>query len=143
MATLKYKNGTTWAELSILDLVYPVGSVYISYKSTSPVTLFGGAWSQVTNRVIRGAAGTGTGGNDSLTLTTANLPAHTHTVGIKRTSQELATVGLVATNPSFAGRVLIEGSPSGVTFTSSSVGSASSISRLPAYQNLYIWYRTA
>ena len=28
----------------ILDLVYPVGSIYMSEKNTSPETLFGGTW---------------------------------------------------------------------------------------------------
>lgn len=32
---------------SLLDLTYPVGSVYISTNSTSPASLFGGTWSQI------------------------------------------------------------------------------------------------
>lgn len=29
---------------SLIDLVYPVGSFYMSSSSTSPATLFGGTW---------------------------------------------------------------------------------------------------
>ena len=35
----------TWTTL--LDAVYPVGSVYISYNTTSPATLFGGTWNNI------------------------------------------------------------------------------------------------
>lgn len=123
--------------------IYPVGALYISYTSTSPASLFGGSWTQITGRFLRAANDANTGGADTVTLTTAQMPSHTHTVGIKKSSQELATVGLVSTNPSFAGRVLIEGSPSGVTYTSSSTGSGNSHSNTPAYQDVYVWRRTA
>ena len=33
----------------LLDLVYPVGSIYLSVNSTSPSTLFGGTWEQITH----------------------------------------------------------------------------------------------
>ena len=63
--------------------VYPVGSIYISYNSTNPGNLFGGTWENYGNgRVLKGInSGTAgqTGGSDTVTLTTANLPAHTHT----------------------------------------------------------------
>ena len=63
--------------------VYPVGSIYISYNSTNPSSLFGGTWENYgSGRVLRGInSGTAgaTGGSDTVTLTTANLPAHTHT----------------------------------------------------------------
>ena len=63
--------------------VYPVGSIYISYNSTNPSSLFGGTWENYGNgRVLKGinsgTAGT-TGGSDTVTLKEANLPAHTHT----------------------------------------------------------------
>ena len=29
---------------SLLDIIYPVGSIYMSVKSTNPGTLFGGTW---------------------------------------------------------------------------------------------------
>ncbi len=68
---------------SFLLKVYPVGSIYISYNSTNPGTLFGGTWENYGNgRVLKGinsgTAGT-TGGSSTVTLSTSNLPAHTHT----------------------------------------------------------------
>lgn len=29
---------------SIVDMIYPVGSIYMSMNNTSPETLFGGTW---------------------------------------------------------------------------------------------------
>ena len=68
---------------SFLLKVYPVGSIYISYNNTNPGTLFGGTWEiigdgRVLKGISSGTAGT-TGGSSTVTLSTANLPAHTHT----------------------------------------------------------------
>ena len=67
----------------ILNQAYPINSVYISYSNTNPGTLFGGTWEIIGDgRVLKGiksgTAGT-TGGSSTVTLSTANLPAHTHT----------------------------------------------------------------
>lgn len=64
---------------------YPVGSYYMSSNSTSPAVLFGGTWTQITNRFIF-AAGSGysvnsTGGSATKTLVTDNIPSHTHSCG--------------------------------------------------------------
>ena len=74
VGTIKYKNGSTW-----VDILHPVGSFYFSTKSTSPSSLFGGTWVQITNAVLRGAAGVGYGGSDTHTLTINEMPSHTHT----------------------------------------------------------------
>lgn len=35
------------AEDNTLDLVYPVGAIYLSVDATSPASLFGGTWEQI------------------------------------------------------------------------------------------------
>lgn len=64
---------------------YPVGAYYISSSSTSPATLFGGTWTQITNRFILAAGSSysvgSTGGSATKTLTTDNLPSHSHSCG--------------------------------------------------------------
>ena len=67
---------------TIMSLVYPVGSVYISSKDTDPATLFGGKWKRIKDKFIMAAgdaykAGT-TGGVASVTLANDNLPTHSH-----------------------------------------------------------------
>ena len=37
-------NGNWGNWKSLLDMIYPVGSIYLSWNSTSPATLFGGTW---------------------------------------------------------------------------------------------------
>ena len=43
-------------------LAYPVGSIYMSYNSTSPASRFGGTWTAITGRFLYANAGNGTGG---------------------------------------------------------------------------------
>ena len=68
---------------SILNLTYPVGSIYMSVNSTNPGTLFGGTWVQLQNRFLLGAGSSysngATGGSATVTLNVNQIPAHTHT----------------------------------------------------------------
>ena len=66
----------TWVNL--MDIIYPVGSVYSSYTSTSPASRFGGSWTAITGAFPYYNAGTGTGGSNSHTLTIAEMPSHNH-----------------------------------------------------------------
>lgn len=73
----------------------PLGFVYISVNSTSPATLFGGTWTQISDRflycVTSGATNTGgansvsytpagsvSGTVGSHTLTVSEIPSHSH-----------------------------------------------------------------
>lgn len=42
----------------IFDLIYPVGSYYMSSDSANPSTKFGGTWEQITDRMIMAAGST-------------------------------------------------------------------------------------
>lgn len=66
---------------SVFDLIYPVGSIYMSVNSTDPGTLFGGTWVQIQDTFLL-AAGTNhaagsTGGSEN-----AVVPYHRHSVSI-------------------------------------------------------------
>ena len=75
--------------------VYPVGSIYISYNSTNPSSLFGGTWENYgSGRVLKGInSGTAgqTGGSDAATLKISNLPAHTHDISHTHTTTKTTT----------------------------------------------------
>ena len=65
----------------LLDLFYPVGSIYTSTKNTNPAATLGGTWTQIKDRFLLCAgdsysAGT-TGGSATHTHTSA---AHTHEI---------------------------------------------------------------
>jgi hypothetical protein len=61
----------------IVDLIYPVGSIYVAYDNTSPATRFGGTWTQITDRFLYCANSAGTTGG-SKKISVANLPSHNH-----------------------------------------------------------------
>ena len=71
------------AVLQVLQAVYPVGSIYCSYGTISPDILFGfGQWTKIEGRFLLGANSTyrlgSTGGEATVVLTVAQLPAHSH-----------------------------------------------------------------
>lgn len=124
---------------SLLD-AYPVGSVYISYVSTSPASLFGGTWTAITGVFPYFNAGTGTGGSNTHTLTVAEMPAHTHSVSNSNWS--------TTSGDSSSGKYIVCTSEKKTvstvpSLTSGSAGSGSSHNNMPAYQTFYAWRRTA
>lgn len=74
-------------KLAIRNIVYPVGSIYSSFKNVSPATFFGGTWTRLNGAFLFAADGThtvdetattATGGEENVTLGLANMPAHNH-----------------------------------------------------------------
>lgn len=67
---------------ALVNKIYPVGSLYMSAKATSPASLFGGAWEQIKDRFILAAGDTyaaGTsGGEANHTLSISEMPEHNH-----------------------------------------------------------------
>lgn len=65
--------------------VMPVGSIYLSLTTDNPTNLFGGTWERIKDTFLLAAGDTyalgETGGASTVTLSTANMPAHTHTRG--------------------------------------------------------------
>lgn len=77
----------------LLNIIYPVGSIYLSTSSTNPSNLFGGTWEQIKDKFLLSAGSTYTAGNTggstthyhtnsdtkSTTLSVSQIPGHTHT----------------------------------------------------------------
>ena len=66
---------------TLVDLIYPVGSVYISFNNKAdPSMLFGGTWERIRNRFLWAATENGvmgeTGGEESHALTVSEMPSH-------------------------------------------------------------------
>ena len=67
----------------LMQLIYPIGSLYWSSKDTNPATLFGGTWVQIKDKFILACGDTyingATGGSSTVNLTIEQIPSHTHT----------------------------------------------------------------
>lgn len=68
---------------SIIDIVYPIGSIYMSVNAADPSTLFSGtSWEKLEGRFLLGSSSTyrpgSTGGEATHTLTQNEMPKHTH-----------------------------------------------------------------
>ena len=139
----------------LLDSIYPVGSIYMSVSSTSPATLFGGTWSQLTDRFLLGAGSTYTAGNTggaaTVTLTTSQMPAHTH--GTNNSSYYFSTAKALSTDSVGRRTVGSGGSNYATTATTledlseasatGSTGGGGSHNNMPPYLVVYMWKRTA
>lgn len=64
----------------LLDLIYPVGSIYMSVNAADPGTLIGGTWERIKDRFLLSAGDTYAAGSTGGSAK-ATLPSHTHTLG--------------------------------------------------------------
>ena len=123
-----------------VDLIYPVGSIYMSVNATNPSALFGGTWEQVKDVFLLAAgdshAAGRTGGEETHTLTAAELPDHTHT--FKYTGQSVTTgVNAIRLNQAASNQ-----------YNEYSGGQSSNCkgqahNNMPPYLAVYVWKRTA
>jgi hypothetical protein len=63
---------------NVIDELFGVGYVWISYTDRSPASLIGGIWTPITGRFPYFNAGSDTGGSNTHTLTEAEMPSHSH-----------------------------------------------------------------
>ena len=169
--TILISNGASAAP-SFAAPAWPVGSIFVSVVATNPNTLLGyGTWAAFgTGRMLVGidAAQTEfdtvkeTGGAKTVTLTSAEMPAHTHTqdahghtqdahshvltelrdattggatTAIAVTSDTSSTLGTKTTGSSTA-------TNQNTTPTNQNTGSGGAHANLPPYIVVYIWERT-
>lgn len=75
---------------SIIDIVYPVGSIYMSVNAADPSKLFSGtAWEKLEGRFLLGSSSTyangATGGEATHALTIDEMPEHRHSIAFPNT----------------------------------------------------------
>lgn len=81
----KTVNTLTEKFASIIDIVYPVGSIYMSVNAADPSKLFSGtSWEKLEGRFLLGSSSTyangATGGEETHALTTDEMPEHRHSI---------------------------------------------------------------
>lgn len=116
-------NGIISVE-SIIDILYPVNSIYMSYDSIDPHDKFHvGAWQQIGEGTALISAGTNyTAGSpygaNTKTITANNLPEHTHSLSDHSHSiSDTGTDGRV-----YFGPMVLEGTSAGVDLTIEKTG---------------------
>lgn len=147
--TLKINN------TNIFDLIYPVGSIYMSVNETNPEILFGGTWKKIRNRFLLGSSSSypagSTGGEATHTLTEAEMPSH----------EGHLSAGFVGTVPQGKGnykgflnldKMTAYGdvgrgwnvyAGNEMHPASEAVGGGQAHNNMPPYLSVYIWKRTA
>lgn len=123
----------------LLDMVYPIGAIYMSVNSTSPATLFGGTWEQLKDRFLLGAGDTytngSTGGEATHTLTVNEMPSHDHPI----------TCTYQTTGSPSASSTSIQGTNNYLASYSKTDarGGGQAHNNMPPYLVVYMWQRTA
>ncbi len=125
----------------IVDIIYPVGSIYMSINATNPGTLFGGTWEQIKDKFLLACGDTytngSTGGEATHTLTINEMPNHNHGLGIS-TGGSIAGSGInysytpnkYRTYPDTIGEMILK------------TGGGQAHNNMPPYLTIYVWKRT-
>lgn len=69
--------------VNLLDIIYPVNSVYITTSSISPATLIGGTWTQIEGGACIAAYSSDSGYVGSKKITINQMPSHQHGITSK------------------------------------------------------------
>ena len=147
----------------IVELLYPIGSIYMAVNDISPATIFGGTWERIKDRFLLSAgdsyANGSTGGEATHTLTSDEMPAHGHSIassgahkhtyqGYLQTSVSNSTTYLSISRKKISGDP--EDTPASMvnnsgahTHTAGNTGGGAAHNNMPPYLAVYMWKRTA
>ena len=136
-SSILYEGGRTLADL--LDLVYPIGSIYMNTNNVNPQSIFGGVWQKIEGRFLLGSGGGYTlgslGGEVTHTLTVSEMPKHKPSILLN--TQDSYTTGsaanwqVVTNGRYYAGDMFLE------------IGGSQAHNNMPPYLVVNIWKRTA
>ena len=146
-------NAGTFGGMTVgqfVDMIYPVGSIYMSANATSPETLFGGTWESVGGRFLLGAdvtyAAGSTGGEATHTLTVSEMPTHRH--NSVKVAENYLTAWAAENSGNSSGFELsslfkqnLEDSLN--KFAGDYSGGGAAHNNMPPYLSVYMWQRTA
>lgn len=136
-AELYIKNGSSWVNYNLLN-AYPVGAIYSSANSTSPASLFGGNWTQITNAALRGATWVGYSGSDTHALSVNEMPEHNHQSHVAFTADLGHSAYGLTPASGFQGYVAVAGYPNQMTVIDPNGGGGSTHQRATLLQLLYV-----
>lgn len=132
---------------AILNMVYPIGSIYISVNSANPNTLFGGAWEAIEERFLLASgtnytAGT-TGGEATHTLTVAEMPKHYHNIAYYKSTWTETVSNKTNTTQygAYTNTKVRYASDDYNNNGGTSVGESRAHNNMPPYLVVYMWKR--
>lgn len=144
--------------VNLLDIVYPVGSIYHSMNATSPADSVGGTWTKIKTFLYGADSANQAGGEATHTLTVNEMPHHNHIPSSFNGSipgsetweycfHVLNFDSGGGTQPSGRyGAIPIGANNNVVRFCSNKdaqAGGGAAHNNLPPYTTCFIWYRTA
>lgn len=131
-------DAVPWGRVNF-DLVYPVGSLYLTVSAADPAELFGGTWQQLRDVFLLAAGGSyelgQTGGEAEHVLTAAEMPSHRHTTHGVPT--QLYSGGYAAMR---SAEMSQQSSTTGCT---NYTGGGGAHNNMPPYLAVNVWQRTA
>lgn len=151
---------------TLINYLYPIGSVYFSATNTNPSSRFKNTiWEQITQGQFIVSVGTGVDENSntktfnplenkgsySKTLDTSNLPSHSHYVSsdsvvVANSANALTSGNVLAVGGavSLDQAYMLKGSTGNATIgKTSSIGGGAPIAITPPSFGLYVWKRTS
>ena len=147
-------NGNIPAERlsNVLDIIYPVGSIYMNYSnSSSPASKLGGTWTRIYNKFLIGAGSSYTigseGGEVTHLLTVNEMPSHTHpikrndtweTAGFTIIDLKSGSKWGVGPNKTYTGDAGV-----GPYGNIGNTGGDTPHNNMPPYRAVWMWRRTA
>ena len=129
---------------ALINLIYPIGSIYLSVNSTSPQQLFGGEWEQIKDKFLLSAGDTYSGGSEggeaAHTLTVEEMPSHNHSLSdpIDKNSIKL---GSMTGDANWA--LTKRATSYDYNLTTNNTGGGAAHNNMPPYIAVYVWKRTA
>ena len=136
--------GMTIGGKTLLNLIYPVGSIYMSVSSTSPATFLGGTWERIQDKFLLAAGSSYVAGATGGSAT--NSHSHFQTVGSDGTASYFTKAGQtytsrVVTVPGT--HIVTSGNYSDSKTLREDSTYDANISIMPPYLAVYVWKRTA
>lgn len=142
------KSAGAVVQAPMVDMFYPVGSVYLTLNATNPSRLFGGTWEQIKGRFLLGAGDSytagATGGEATHTLSVNEMPSHAHNFDnyflgyskfeYRTGTDEYRTPMYNQSNPN---------DKTGEAIYTNSTGGGAAHNNMPPYLSVYMWKRTA
>lgn len=145
-------SGTRLGTYTDYNIVYPIGSIYMSTINASPASFIGGSWERLKDKFLLGAGDTysagSAGGAATHALTVSELPRHSHAQQISVPGENGMYKMVYGTSGSGTawGQTLSEGTVKSLTgkqVSTDYTGSNTAHNNMPPYLTVYMWKRVA